>query len=153
MLQKDFKKFFLENILSFLWRQWSTLGIAGSARAEDIWVIDPEALLMFSLEITRYEPRLFDEILDWLVVNGKWLDIQRLRGIMKTKEGKTQRLTSAVGYFLSHEAKTYQRKWRMLGLLNKTNSCRFFNSVTLLGIFVNFRIERHRAVTFCSSKL
>lgn len=122
MLQKDFKKLFLENILSFLWRQWSTLGIAGSARAEDIWVIDPESLLIFSLEMTRYEPRLFDEILDWLVVNGKWLDIQRLRGIMKTKEEKTRRLTSAVGYFLSHEAKTYQRKWRMLGLLNRIDS-------------------------------
>ncbi|MBW2184803.1 MAG: hypothetical protein JRF49_13220, partial [Deltaproteobacteria bacterium] len=85
MSQKSFKEFFLENILNFLWRQWSALGVAGGARTEDKWVIDPEALLVFSLEMARYEPRLFDEILDWLVVNGKWIDIQRLRGIIKTK--------------------------------------------------------------------
>jgi hypothetical protein len=67
MLQTNFKQFFLEETLDFLWRQWSALGVAGGARTEESWVIDPEALLIFSLQITRYEPRLFDEILDWLV--------------------------------------------------------------------------------------
>ncbi len=122
MLQKSFKENFLDNILDFLWRQWSALGVAGGARTEDEWVIDPEALLVFSLEIARYEPRLFDEILDWLVVNGKWIDIQRLRGIIKTKDEKTRRLLSAVACCISHEAKTYQRKWRALAQLNGADS-------------------------------
>ena len=122
MSQKSFKEFFLENILDFLWRQWSVLGVAGGARTEDKWVIDPEALLIFSLEMARYEPRLFDEILDWLVVNGKWIDIQRLRGIIKTKKEETRRLLSAVACYTSHEAKTYQRKWRALAQLNKADS-------------------------------
>lgn len=122
MSSRNFKEFFLENILDFLWRQWSALGVAGGARTEDIWVIDPEALLIFSLEMTRYEPRLFDEILDWLLVNGKWIDIQRLRGITKTKDEKSQRLTSTVACFLSYEANTYQRKWRALGSLNRAHS-------------------------------
>jgi hypothetical protein len=64
----------MENVLDFLWRQWSALGIVGGARTEDVWAIDPEALLIFSLEMSRYEPRLFDEVLDWMVVNGKWID-------------------------------------------------------------------------------
>lgn len=122
MLQKSFKELFLENILDFLWRQWSALGVAGGARTEDVWVIDPEAMLVFSLEMAQYEPRLFDEILDWLVVNGKWIDIQRLRGIIKAKDEKTRRLVSAVACYISHEAKTYQRKWRALGLLNGADS-------------------------------
>ncbi len=114
MSQKEFKHFFLENILNFLWRQWSSLGVAGGARSDDEWAIDPEALLLFSIEMSRYEPRLFDEVLDWMVVNGKWIDIQRLRGIVKSKNEKTRRLMSAVAHFLSHEAKSYRRKWQAL---------------------------------------
>ena len=98
------------------------MGVAGGARSEDEWVIDPEALLLFSIEISRYEPRLFDEILDWLVVNGRWIDIQRLRGIVKSKDEKTQRLMSAVAYFLSQEAKSYRRKWQALAGLKASDS-------------------------------
>ena len=119
MSQRNFKKFYLDNILDLLWRQWSALGAVGGMPAEDMWIIDPEALLVFSLEMARYEPRLFDEILSWLVVNNKWIDIQRLRGIIKTKDEKTKRLISAVSCFLSHEAKSYRRKWQALALLNR----------------------------------
>jgi hypothetical protein len=117
MLQPNYREFYLENILGFLWRQWSTLGIAGSARSEDLWVIDPESLLVFSLEMARYEPRLFDEILDWLAINGKWMDIQRLRAIVKKKDEKTQRLMSAISAFLSGEPGSHNRKWNSLALL------------------------------------
>ncbi len=116
MLQRNFKEFFLENILDFLWRQWSTLGVLGQARTEDKWVIDPEALLVFSLKITRYEPRLFDEILDWLCINGIWLDIQRLRGILREKEDEIHRLIGVVSNFLT--AQGQERKWRNLAKLS-----------------------------------
>ncbi len=115
----SFKNIFLENVLDFLWRQWSALGIAGAARTEDIWAIDPEALLVFSLEITRYEPRLFDEILDWIVVNGRWIDNQRLRGILRHRSETAGRLLSAVASFVSEEAGTYERKWKSFASLHK----------------------------------
>jgi len=121
MSQKNFKRFFLDNVLDFLWRQWSGLGVAGGARSEDKWAIDPEALLVFSLEFARYEPRLFDEILDWLETNGRWIDIQRLRNILKTKDEKIQRLTSSAAAFISLLPGSYQRKWRALSLLKKIN--------------------------------
>ena len=73
MSQKEFKHFFLENILNFLWRQWSSLGVAGGARSDDEWVIDPEALLLFSIEMSRYEPRLFDEAVDWWLMANGWI--------------------------------------------------------------------------------
>jgi len=119
MSRINFRELYLENILTFLWRQWSALGVAGGARAEEKWVIDPEALLIFSIRITRYEPRLFDEILDWLVLNGKWVDIQRLRGILKRKDETTKRLISAVACYVSDKSKTNGRKWKALGSLNK----------------------------------
>ena len=110
MSQKDFRGLFLENILNFLWRQWSALGVLGEARTEDPWVIDPEPMLLFTLEMGRYEPRLFDEVLDWLVVNGKWIDLQRLRGILKGKDEALTKLTGAVAIFLTE--KSDERKWQ-----------------------------------------
>lgn len=112
MSQKDFRQLFLDNILAFLWRQWSALGVLGEARTEDPWIIDPEPLLLFTLEIGRYEPRLFDEVLDWLVVNGKWIDLQRLRGILKGKDETLTKLTGAVAIFLTE--KSDERKWQNL---------------------------------------
>lgn len=111
----------MENILDFLWRQWSSLGVAGGSRPEEDWIIDPEALLIFSLQMARYEPRFFDEVLDWLVINGKFIDIQRLRGITKKQDEPTRRLISAVASYLSHEGKGNQRKWKSLSLVYRAN--------------------------------
>ena len=86
MQLSKFKEEFIELILQFLWRQWSSLGIAGHAESKDNWVIDPEALMLFSLSMTRHDQRLFDEILDWLTVNEKFINVQRLRTLQK-KEG------------------------------------------------------------------
>ena len=117
MLQKDFRYLFLENILNFLWRQWSALGVLGEARTEDPWVIDPEPILLFTLEMGRYEPRLFDEVLDWLVVNGTWIDLQRLRGILRGKDETSIKLIGAVAKFLVQEGDG--RKWQ-----NVANFCK-----------------------------
>ena len=85
MSQSNFKQFFLNQILDFLWRQWSALGVAGGGRSEDVWLIDPEPTFIFSITMARYEPRLFDEILDWFVINGKWIDSQRMRTLVKNE--------------------------------------------------------------------
>jgi len=118
MSQKSFKDLFLENILNFLWRQWSSLGVLGEARSEDPWVIDPEPMLLFTLEMGRYEPRLFDEVLDWLVINGRWVDLQRLRGILHAKDETIIQLAGAVASFLMKESN--ERKWQNLAHFCKT---------------------------------
>jgi hypothetical protein len=112
MLQTDFRNIFLDNVLGFLWRQWSALGVLGEASTKDSWVIDPEGLLVFTFKMARCEPRLFDEVMDWLVKNGKWIDIQRLRGILKDKDGQIYRLMGAVSEFLASRGQ--ERKWQNL---------------------------------------
>jgi len=116
MLRKDFRDIFLDNILGFLWRQWSAIGVLGEARAREPWDINPEALLVFTLELGRYEPRLFDEVMDWLVTNGQWINIQKLRGILRESKDETCRLMGAVSEFLSSQGQ--ERKWE-----NLTNLC------------------------------
>jgi hypothetical protein len=119
MSQKDFRDIFLDNILDFLWRQWSAIGVLGEARAREAWVIDPEAMLVFTLELGRYEPRLFDEVVDWLVTNGRWIDIQRLRGILRRSTDESRRLIGAVSEFLSSQGQ--ERKWKNLAKLYLKN--------------------------------
>lgn len=110
MLLKEFREALLDRILTFLWRQWSTLGVLGESRGEEEWIIDPEPLLVFSLEMARYEPRLFDEILAWLQVNDQWLDSSRLRRILARQEGDVLRVAGAALRYLQDHG--HERKWK-----------------------------------------
>jgi len=130
MSPKDFRTLFLDNILNFLWRQWSTLGVLGESRPEDPWIIDPEPMLLFTLEVGRYEPRLFDEVLDWLVVNGKWIDLQRLRGILRGKDEPIIKLTGTVANFLTQESD--ERKWQNLARFCKPEMSGNSNNAEIL---------------------
>jgi hypothetical protein len=96
MLLQNFRDELLESLLQFLWRQWSSLGVAGYGDSEDDWVIDPEALLLFSASIARYDQRLFDEILDWLVLNERFINVQRLKAIMKKEGFESSRIINAI---------------------------------------------------------
>ena len=69
--------------LELLWQQWSAIGVAGTAETDLPYLIDPEALLLFSTEFARHDSRLFDEILDWLYCNGNTINLKRLFSIRK----------------------------------------------------------------------
>jgi len=120
MSQKDFRDLFLDNVLNFLWRQWSALGVLGEARTKDLWIYDPEPMLLFTLEMARYEPRLFNEMVDWLIVNGRWVDMQRLRGILRNKNEHSKNLVGAVAAFLMNQGN--ERKWRNLSQFCRAHS-------------------------------
>ncbi len=107
-----FKDRFHDLTVSFLWRQWSALGVSGYAHMEDRRVIDPEALLLFSTGAARYDSRLFDEILDWLQQNGEWINIQRLSRIQALHQIAEPTILAAIGDFLSQQSE--HRKWKSL---------------------------------------
>ena len=65
--------------LEFAWRQWAQVGVSANVTGTDRWAIDPEALVLFTIEVARRDPRLFDEMLDWLAGNRRLLSMQRLR--------------------------------------------------------------------------
>jgi hypothetical protein len=70
-----------QGLLDFAWRQWSQMGVSASLMGDDRWAADPEALIIFTLGIARRDPRLFDEVLDWIALNHKALSMQRLRNL------------------------------------------------------------------------
>ena len=68
-------------LASFAWSQWAQLGVLAPSKRHDNWAADPEALLLFTLEVGRSDPRLFDETLDWLLANQRLVGVQRLRNL------------------------------------------------------------------------
>lgn len=65
--------------IDLLWRQWITLGVSGQGSpTSGETILDPEALLLSSTTLARLDPRLFDEVLDWLQDQADWVNLQRL---------------------------------------------------------------------------
>ena len=70
-----------QGLLDFAWRQWSQIGASTTVGGADRWAVDPEALILFTIGIARRDPRLFDEMLDWMAFNHELLSTQRLRNL------------------------------------------------------------------------
>lgn len=101
-----------ENLCDFLWREWSTLGITGTSPAETRWIIDPEVLLLLTSEMARHEARLFDEVLDWMRINSRWINTQRLRTLhAKYGIGDARVLSAVARIMIKHDPPA---KWRKL---------------------------------------
>ena len=109
----EFKTTVLNHLLDFLWQQWSALGVAGQIAPEERRVIDPEPLLLLSLTVCRYDARLFDEILDWLMVNGAFMNVQRLKSLEKQLDFQCKAQLSAVSEILGKKS-SYALKWKNL---------------------------------------
>jgi len=76
------------HLVAFLWSQWAQMGVLATTNRRDRWAADPEALLLLTFEVGRDEPRLFDEVLDWLAVNERLISIQRLRNLARDEEDR-----------------------------------------------------------------
>jgi hypothetical protein len=72
-----------QGLLDFAWRQWAQVGVSATVEGADRWVVDPEALILFTIGIGRRDPRLFDEMLDWTAFNHELLSTQRLRNLAR----------------------------------------------------------------------
>jgi len=109
---KKFRDHYLETLLRFLWREWTALGVAGQERVALRHVVDPEALLLFICSLGRYDQRLFDEVMDWLTKNGRFLNIQRMRNILRREGFGGGEVLSAVADWLSQ--RDDPMKWKLL---------------------------------------
>ena len=83
MSVSKFKQELLDAVLELLWKQWTQLGVAGQTNTSDNFVLDPEALLIFSAHFARFDQRLYDLIIDWLQCNGESINLPRLKALLK----------------------------------------------------------------------
>jgi hypothetical protein len=112
MLPLSFNQQLIEALLEWLWRSWVSLGVSGhGSRARADRVIDPEALLLASTVWARYDPRLFDEMLDWLCLHSSLINLQRLRNLHQSGLGDTAVLSAVAAVIQKH---SQQPKWKSL---------------------------------------
>jgi hypothetical protein len=72
-----------EQAVELLWRQWTSVGVAGVAKPAE-QAIDLEALIAFTPFVAAADPRLEAESIDWCVRIGKtFISISRLRQIVR----------------------------------------------------------------------
>jgi len=109
---KIFNVQYRERLLDLSWRQWTTLGVPGQAQMTSGSLIDPDALLIFSCFIARYDQRLFDEILEWLASNGSLLNIQRLKRMIPNSPQPIRSVLGAVA--LWERNRGAESKWASL---------------------------------------
>jgi hypothetical protein len=101
-----------DKLVNFLWNQWSSLGLAGYANSKSPFITDPEALLLLSTTIARHDPRLFGEIHDWLRENESWINLQRLRYLMREYPYGEPSVLGAMAEWISQENR--HSKWKFI---------------------------------------
>lgn len=109
---RQYRDKILESVLGVLWRQWSTLGVPGQAPRTKRHYVDPEALFAATCTFGRYDARLFDEALDWLVAHERFVNTQRLHTLFKRKLFAGTDAAAAMSRYLSLQTK--QRRWSNL---------------------------------------
>lgn len=90
-----------ETLVEFAWNEWAQLGLSAHVRSASPWAQDIEALLLFTLHLARRDPRLFDEVLGWLVRNESLLSARRLRSLAQDDEDR-RLLEAAFGWVHQH---------------------------------------------------
>jgi hypothetical protein len=115
-----------DQFVAFAWDEWAQMGVLATPHRRSRWAQDPEALIVFTLEVARADARLFDELMDWLLVNESLLSVRRLRA-MCIDETDRALVAAALGW-LAHRrprarlgnrepsaATTLQRLFRLSG--------------------------------------
>jgi hypothetical protein len=101
-----------EAILDFLWDQWAALGVAGRPSGKELpFVVDPEALLLATMQFGAGEGRLVSEVLDWMSRNGGLISLQRLKNVQTSSRVGTREGLEELGRFME---KAGYRNWKSL---------------------------------------
>jgi hypothetical protein len=103
----------LGQLLDFLWRQWTSLGVPGNHASEGDWIIDPEALILITTKIGRHDSRLLDLSINWLHTYGRGINLQRLRRLQSQWPCSDDRVLSGIAEILAEQS--IMRKWRPSG--------------------------------------
>lgn len=104
---QTFSEEWRDAVLNLIWRQWCALGVPGHGSPYRTALVDPEALIVATAFHARTEPRLFDEMMEWLLVNQGFVNVQRLKRL--AAESAASAVVGALVTWLAQE--TSAAKW------------------------------------------
>ena len=73
---------FAESMLDVAWRQWNAIGGGATTDRPAQSIVDPEALVLFTLTAIGQNQRLESILFSWLEVNGDLLSVQRMKNLV-----------------------------------------------------------------------
>ena len=83
------KEEFDHYLAGIAWNSWRELGVAGTDRFYENCLIQPEELIILTATISKYDPRLRDEALDWSSRYHECISVSRLRTFLKEMDADT----------------------------------------------------------------
>ena len=83
MRLREFKEKFFDSLIEIHWRQWTTLGVTSHVKPEKTWIIDLDPLIISTLGIGLHDKRLLSLSIEWLTKNGEWINLSRLKRVVK----------------------------------------------------------------------
>ena len=120
----EFKERFFDNLIEIHWRQWTALGVASHVKPEKTWIVDLEPLIISTLTIGLHDKRLLSSSVEWLIKNGEWINLSRLKRIIKVFSERLPELKAPPLYpgILELFVNTYNRNARYKIKYPKTDS-------------------------------
>lgn len=127
MLLNEFNQNLNDLLLKFLWKQWIQLGVQASYQPQerDGWIIDPEALWLLTATVGREDARLFDIAMEWLVENAAFINIPRLKSILRQYNFQSGHVLAAMAAAIQTQNK--RLKWRFPEYENSETKEGLFN--------------------------
>lgn len=110
-LSLDFKNTFNEALLKLLWSHWSALGVAGYG-GKVTQMLDPEALILMTASAGRYDQRLFDAMIEWMIENERMININRLQTLMERESFQCENVIAAIAGIISETGN--RTKWKKI---------------------------------------
>lgn len=80
---REFKEKFHSGLLDIHWMHWTALGVASHVKPEKTWIIDLEPLIISTLAIGLKDKRLLSSSVEWLIKNREWINLSRLKRVIK----------------------------------------------------------------------
>lgn len=103
---------FYHYLTGIAWNSWRELGVAGIDRFYGNCLIQPEELIILTAIISKHDPRLRDEALDWCSRYHELISISRLRSLLKLFDAET---THAFSRFSTYLNSISTAKWPHMG--------------------------------------
>ncbi len=87
----NLRREFDHQIAGIAWSLWKELGVAGIDRFHESCLVQPEELIIMTMLVAEYDPRLVGEALDWLSRYHECISVSRLRTLLKNMDADTLR--------------------------------------------------------------
>ena len=142
---REFKEKFFDSLIEIHWRQWTALGVASHVKPEKTWIVDLEPLIISTLTVGLHDKRLLSSSIEWLTKNGEWINLSRLKRIVKVFSERLPELKAPPLYpgLLELFANTYNRNARYKIKYPKTDSYNAEDNVMndYKTFFSNFKVR------------